>query len=194
MLLKGQRVERPGQGCGLVPQSFTLFPWLDVEGNIRFGLTFKPVTEAERQEIVAGLLEVIGLSGYRRFYPAALSGGMQQRVAIARMLATDPEVLLMDEPFGSLDTQTRGLMQERLLDIWERTHKAVLFVTHDIDEAIYLSDRVLVASALPASIKNQFRVPLPRPRPFDIRLSVEFTTIKKALVETIRDEALKAFL
>ena len=148
----------------MVFQSYTLFPWLTVADNIAFGLREKGVPRSERSEIVADWLGRVGLTGFEHHYPKQLSGGMQQRTAIARALANDPAILLLDEPFGALDNQTRALMQELLLGIWERERKTVLFVTHDIEEAIFLASRVLVMTARPGRIKADVAVDLPHPR------------------------------
>ena len=139
VLLDGREVRGPGADRGMVFQSYTLFPWLTVDENIEYGLREKGMPAAERRAIAAAYIEKIGLRGFEKHYPKQLSGGMQQRTAIARALANDPAILLLDEPFGALDNQTRGLMQELLLGIWERERKTVLFVTHDIEEAIFLA-------------------------------------------------------
>ena len=153
MLLDGKPVTRPGPDRGMVFQSYTLFPWLTVADNIAFGLREKGVPAAERARVVESWLTRVGLTSFAHHYPKQLSGGMQQRTAIARALANDPAILLLDEPFGALDNQTRALMQELLLGIWERERKTVLFVTHDIEEAIFLASRVLVMTARPGRIK-----------------------------------------
>jgi len=164
VLLDGKSVTRPGPDRGMVFQSYTLFPWLTVADNVAFGLREKGVAASERTGIVAEWLTRVGLTSFANHYPKQLSGGMQQRTAIARALANDPAILLLDEPFGALDNQTRALMQELLLGIWERERKTVLFVTHDIEEAIFLATRVLVMSARPGRIKEILDVPLARPR------------------------------
>ena len=156
-MLDGKPVTRPGPDRGMVFQSYTLFPWLSVADNIAFGLREKGVAAQRRTEIVRDWLSRIGLTGFEHHYPKQLSGGMQQRIAIARALANDPAILLLDEPFGALDNQTRALMQELLLGIWERERKTVLFVTHDIEEAIFLGSRVVVMTARPGRIKADVR-------------------------------------
>ncbi|MFL5164172.1 MAG: ABC transporter ATP-binding protein, partial [Microvirga sp.] len=177
---------------GMVFQSYTLFPWLTVADNIAFGLREKGVAKEQRGEAVREWLGRIGLTGFEHHYPKQLSGGMQQRTAIARALANDPEILLLDEPFGALDNQTRGLMQELLLGIWERERKTVLFVTHDIEEAIFLASRVIVMSARPGRIKADIPVDLPHPRHYTMKTTPEFSSLKAQLTEEIRVEAMQA--
>jgi NitT/TauT family transport system ATP-binding protein len=160
----GRRVYGPGLDRGVIFQEFALFPWLTVIGNIEFGLRSKGVPAAERHRIAQRYVNMIGLTGFENFHPYRLSGGMRQRVGIARALAIEPSVLLMDEPFGALDAQTRESMQKALGDIWQATRKTVLFITHDIREAVYLSDRVLVMSGRPAGISLEIDIELPRPR------------------------------
>jgi ABC-type nitrate/sulfonate/bicarbonate transport system ATPase subunit len=191
VLLDGREVTRPGPDRGMVFQSYTLFPWLTVAQNIVFGLREKGMPESERREIVASYVDLVGLRGFENHWPKQLSGGMQQRTAIARALANDPEILLLDEPFGALDNQTRGLMQELLLGIWERRQKTVLFVTHDIEEAIFMASRVVVMSARPGRIKSDFPVDLPHPRLYTVKTSPEFSKLKARLTEEIRAEAMR---
>jgi NitT/TauT family transport system ATP-binding protein len=194
VLLNDRPVVRPGPDRGMVFQSYTLFPWLTVAENIAFGLKEKGIPEAARKEIVASYIAKVGLSDFANHWPKQLSGGMQQRTAIARALANDPEILLLDEPFGALDNQTRSLMQELLLGIWEREKKTVLFVTHDIEEAAFLASRVVVMSARPGRIKADIRVDLPYPRHYTIKTSPEFSSLKARLTEEIRAEAVLAAL
>ncbi len=175
MKLNGVRVTRPGADRGMVFQSYTLFPWLTVAQNIAFGLREKGMAEAEQKEIVASYIAKVGLRGFENHWPKQLSGGMQQRTAIARALANDPAILLLDEPFGALDNQTRGLMQELLLGIWERERKTVLFVTHDIEEAIFLANRCLVMTARPGRIKLDLPIDLPHPRHYRLKTTPEFS-------------------
>jgi len=191
VVLDSREVEGPGADRGMVFQSYTLFPWLTVRENIAFGLRERGVPEAERGKIVDGFIQRIGLAGFENHWPKQLSGGMQQRTAIARALANDPKILLLDEPFGALDNQTRTLMQELLLGIWERDQKTVLFVTHDIEEAIFLGSRVIVMSARPGRIKAEITIDLPHPRSYKIKTTPEFVALKERLVEEIRAEALK---
>jgi NitT/TauT family transport system ATP-binding protein len=190
--LDGRAIVGPGADRGMVFQSYTLFPWLTIADNIAFGLREKGIPAARRGEIVQQWLERVGLSGFAQHYPKQLSGGMQQRTAIARALANDPKILLLDEPFGALDNQTRALMQELLLGIWEREQKTVLFVTHDIEEAIFLASRVLVMTARPGRIKAELPIDLPHPRHYTIKTSPEFSALKARLTEEIRAEAVLA--
>lgn len=192
VMLDGAPVKGPGADRGFVFQSYTLFPWLTVMQNIAFGLREKGIPEAERLKIARDWAGRVGLSGFVDHFPKQLSGGMQQRTAIARALANDPKILLLDEPFGALDNQTRALMQEMLLGIWEREQKTVLFVTHDIEEAIFMASRVVVMSARPGRIKADIAVELPHPRPYTIKTSPEFVALKERLVEEIRVEAVMA--
>lgn len=192
VILDDREIKEPGADRGMVFQSYTLFPWLTVLGNVEYGLKIKRVPAAECRRIAMQHIEMVGLQGFERHYPKELSGGMMQRVAIARALANDPEVLLMDEPFGALDAQTRAIMQELLLSLWQRTPKMILFVTHDIDEALFLSDRVYIMTARPGRIKQILNVHLPRPRPFEIITSSEFIEQKRAVLDSIKQESLRA--
>ena len=190
--IDGREVTGPGADRGMVFQSYTLFPWLTVHENIAFGLRERGISQSERRKIADRFIQQVGLSGFENHWPKQLSGGMQQRTAIARALANDPKILLLDEPFGALDNQTRALMQEMLLGIWERDQKTVLFVTHDIEEAIFLASRVIVMTARPGRIKADVAVELPYPRHYTIKTSVEFSTLKARLTEEIRSEAVIA--
>ena len=190
--IAGRPVAGPGPDRGMVFQSYTLFPWLTVAENIAFGLRRKGVAKARQKEIVDFYLDKTGLGGFASHLPRELSGGMQQRVAIARALANDPDILLLDEPFGALDNQTRGLMQELLLKIWEEDQKTVLFVTHDIEEAIFLASRCIVMTARPGRIKADVAIDLARPRDYHMKTSSELLAFKAELTEEIRAEAIKA--
>jgi len=190
--LDGKPVTGPGPDRGMVFQSYTLFPWLTIADNIAFGLREKGVAARRRNEVVGDWLGRVGLTGFEHHYPKQLSGGMQQRTAIARALANDPAILLLDEPFGALDNQTRALMQELLLGIWERERKTVLFVTHDIEEAIFLGSRVLVMTARPGRIKADVAINLAHPRHYTLKTSPEFSALKARLTEEIRAEAVLA--
>jgi len=192
VLLDGEPVAGPGADRGMVFQSYTLFPWLTVEENIGFGLREQGVRAEERRRVAAHFIERVGLRGFERHYPRMLSGGMQQRTALARALANDPKVLLLDEPFGALDNQTRALMQELLLGIWEADRKTVLFVTHDIDEAIFMANRVAVMTARPGRIKSDIAIDLPHPRHYTLKTSPEFSAYKARLTEEIRVESIRA--
>ena len=192
VLLDGRPVDGPGADRGMVFQSYTLFPWLTIEQNIRFGLRERGMAESAQKERAAYFIAKVGLRGFEQHYPKQLSGGMQQRTAIARALANDPKILLMDEPFGALDNQTRVLMQELLLGIWEAERKTVMFVTHDIDEAIFMANRVAVFSARPGRIKTELAVNLPHPRHYTIKTSPEFMQLKARLTEEIRAESMAA--
>ena len=192
VLLDGARITGPGADRGVVFQSYTLFPWLTVAQNIRFGLRERGVSEAVQKERSDFFIAKVGLRGFEQHYPKQLSGGMQQRTAIARALANDPKMLLLDEPFGALDNQTRVLMQELLLGIWEQAQKTVLFVTHDIDEAIFMASRVVVFTARPGRIKSEIAVPFEHPRHYTLKTTPEFMAIKARLTEDIRAEAMAA--
>ncbi len=188
ILVDGREVLEPGGDRGMVFQAYTLFPWLTVRTNIEYGPKRKGIAAPGRREIVDHYLNEVGLTAFANHYPSQLSGGMKQRVAIARALANDPAVLLMDEPFGALDSQTRMTMQKLLLRVWEREHKTVLFVTHDIDEALLLGDRVLVMTARPGRIKAEVKVNIARPRSTDLILEPEFIAFKRQLLGLLHDE------
>jgi ABC-type nitrate/sulfonate/bicarbonate transport system ATPase subunit len=188
VLLDGRAISGPGADRGMVFQSYTLFPWLTVLENVCFGLRERGLPRSEQIDIARGFLAKVGLMGFEHHYPKQLSGGMQQRTALARALANGPRMLLMDEPFGALDHQTRELMQELLLGIWEAERKTVLFVTHDIDEAVFMGSRVVVMSARPGRIKLDRRVELPHPRHYSIKTSPAFAALKAELTEQVRVE------
>lgn len=189
----GKPVTGPGADRGMVFQKYTLFPWLTVLENVKFSLRKKrDLTPREKDALARQYIRLVGLGGFEDAYPAQLSGGMQQRVAIARALVYRPSILLMDEPFGALDAQTRGLMQELLLKVWEEHKTTILFVTHDIDEAIFLADRVYVMTARPGRIKKEVIVSLPRPRDYHVMTAPEFTAIKREIMDLIREESMKA--
>jgi len=183
--LDGNPVAGPGADRGMVFQNYTLFPWLTVEKNVMFGLKMKGVSKKAAREQALHWLEVVGLSRFADAYPNELSGGMKQRVAIARALANEPRILLMDEPFGALDAQTRCEMQAHLLRIWESVDVTVLFITHDLDEAVYLSDRIVVLGAHPGRVLEIIDVPVRRPRSAEQFLSGHFLATKKRLEELI---------
>jgi ABC-type nitrate/sulfonate/bicarbonate transport system ATPase subunit len=192
VLLDGRRIDGPGADRGMVFQSYTLFPWLDVLDNVCFGLRERGLPRAQQVEIAQDFIRRVGLTGFEHHYPKQLSGGMQQRTALARALANGPRMLLMDEPFGALDHQTRELMQELLLGIWEAERKTVLFVTHDIDEAVFMGSRVVVMSARPGRIKVDRPVPLAHPRHYSVKTTPDFAALKAELMEQVRVEVLAA--
>lgn len=184
----GQQVQGPGADRGMVFQSYTLFPWLTVRQNVEFGLKRRGMAAAQRKDIVDYYVNEVGLAGFADNYAKQLSGGMMQRVAIARALANDPQILLMDEPFGALDSQTRLQMQQLLLRVWGNSKKTVLFVTHDIDEAILLGDRVYVMGARPGRIKQILEVPIERPRTLDMVMERSFIEMKRDIFGLLHDD------
>jgi NitT/TauT family transport system ATP-binding protein len=192
-LLDGRAIARPGAERGVVFQQPTLFPWKTVRQNVALGPRMAGLAPSEVERVTRHFLELVGLGSFGDHYPDALSGGMQQRVGIARSLANNPSVLLMDEPFGALDAQTRELMQESLLRIWEDNRTTLLFVTHDIEEAVFLADRVVLMSARPGRIIADIAVPLVRPRAAGVMDSAQFLALKKQCRELIRSESIKAF-
>ena len=185
VLLDGEVVHGPGPDRGMVFQGYTLFPWLTVKNNVMFGLLESGHSKENAEEDARQWIELVGLTKFVDSYPHQLSGGMKQRVAIARALANQPRILLMDEPFGALDAQTRIKMQSYLMDIWKNIDITVLFITHDLDEAIYLADRILVLKAHPGEVQELIEVPVPQPRSPDQLLSPEFLATKKRLEELI---------
>ncbi len=191
VLVEGKAVAAPGPDRGIVFQHFALFPWKTVRGNILYGLELQGLPRAERERRAQGFIDLVGLRGFEDSYPSQLSGGMKQRTAIARTLAIDPSILLMDEPFGALDAQTRALMQTELLGIWQRTPKTVIFVTHDVQEAVYLADRVAVMSARPGRIKAIVETKFGRREPGIMREKA-FVEKVDELWNLVRVEALKA--
>ena len=191
--VKGRAITGPGPDRGPVFQEFALFPWKNVLGNVMYGLRQQGVKRGEAEAQSRRLIEMVGLKGYETFYPKELSGGMKQRVAIARTLAYHPEVLLMDEPFGALDAHTRTRLQNDLLNIWERDRKTVLFVTHSVDEAVFLSDKVVVMTRSPGRIKEIVDIDLPRPRRrADLLLDPHYqkyvVDIEKLIDDVLEDE------
>jgi NitT/TauT family transport system ATP-binding protein len=192
VLIDDAPIKGPGADRGMVFQQYSLFPWKTVRENVEFGLKIKGRDRLQRQRAARTLLGLAGLLPFENHYPDALSGGMKQRVGIIRALATGPRVLLLDEPFGALDAQTRLIMQQILTNMWERLKITVFFVTHDIDEAIFLSDRIYVMTARPGRIKAEIKVPLPRPRTPDMMASTEFIQLRQTLLMLIREESLKA--
>jgi len=188
ILLNGAPITGPSQERAMVFQEFGLLPWRTVKANVELGLELKGIAANERAARALKLIELVGLQGFEQHYPHELSGGMKQRVGLARALATEPQVLLMDEPFAALDAQTRDLMQAELLQIWERTQKTVIFVTHSIEEAAYLSDRVIVMTARPGRTKEILQIQLPRPRDYEMRLTPEFNELKSRVWDVLKEE------
>jgi NitT/TauT family transport system ATP-binding protein len=189
--VEGKPIKAPGPDRGIVFQHFALFPWKTVRGNILYGLERQGLSRPEREKRAQSFIDLVNLNGFEDSYPSQLSGGMKQRTAIARTLAFDPNILLMDEPFGALDAQTRSLMQTELLSIWQRTPKTVIFVTHDVQEAVYLAERVAVMSARPGRIKAIVDIKFGQRDPSIFR-SKEFVEKVDELWNLVRDEALKA--
>ncbi|MBI2316130.1 MAG: ABC transporter ATP-binding protein [Betaproteobacteria bacterium] len=189
ILVGGQEVAEPSPERGMMFQEFALFPWRTVEGNVGWALEVQGMPRREREAIVHQYLELMDLVDFRHHHPGELSGGMKQRVALARVLAFNPKVLLMDEPFGALDAQTRETMQEELTRLWERTGKTIVFVTHDIEEAVYLGTRVVVLTARPARIREEVAVGLPRPRDIAVKKSVACLEYRNYIWDLIRNEA-----
>jgi NitT/TauT family transport system ATP-binding protein len=192
VLLNGRPVQAPGPDRALVFQEFALLPWRTVQKNVELGLELQGRPAAERRAMAAHNVGLVGLRAFQRYFPHQLSGGMRQRVGLARALSVDPEVLLMDEPFGALDAQLRQLMAAELLKIWERDRKTILFVTHDIDEAIFLADRVVVMSAGPGRVIEVVLITLPRPRDLDVRNSPPFAEHRRRIWERLEQEVRKA--
>jgi NitT/TauT family transport system ATP-binding protein len=190
--LDGKPITKPGSDRGVVFQQYSLFPWLTVRRNVEFGLRMSGVSRDKREVNARTLLGLAGLLAFENHYPDQLSGGMKQRIGIVRALATSPQVLLMDEPFGALDTQTRVVMQEILTNIWQQFRISVLFITHDIEEAIFLSDRIYVMTARPGRIKAEIKVPLPRPRKAGMTETPQFMMLVRELKGLIREESIAA--
>ena len=188
----GAKITKPGSDRGVVFQQYSLFPWLTVRKNVEFGLRMSGEPLANREQKARTLLGLAGLLAFENHYPDQLSGGMKQRIGIVRALATSPQVLLMDEPFGALDTQTRVVMQEILTNMWQQFRISVLFITHDIEESVFLSDRVYVMTSRPGRIKAEIKVPLPRPRTPDMHDLPEFVELVHKLKGLIREESLAA--
>jgi NitT/TauT family transport system ATP-binding protein len=188
VLLDHKPVFEPGPDRGMVFQGYTLFPWLSVKDNVMFGLQMKGLNRATAESEAMNWIELVGLEKFAQAYPHQLSGGMKQRVAIARALANKPRILLMDEPFGALDAQTRGKMQANLIEIWRNIDITIVFITHDLDEAIYLADRILVLKAHPGEVQEMIEVSVPRPRHPGQFISAEFLATKKRLEELIHPQ------
>ena len=189
--VRGELVTGPGKGKGVVFQQYALYPWLTVEKNVEFGMRMKGVPKAERAEIAKKYIDLVGLSKFAKVYPKELSGGMKQRVAIARAYATAPEVLLMDEPFGALDAQTRAQLQENLLKTWEQERKTCFFITHDVEEAVLLATKIIIMSAGPGHITEIVPVTLPYPRTQQTKLTPEFNELKNQIWNKVYREYLE---
>lgn len=194
VLLDGKPVQGPGADRGMVFQGYSLFPWLTVQKNVEFGLKMKKMPKAQRAEQAKKFIDLVGLTGFENALPKQLSGGMKQRVAIARTLANEPEILLMDEPFGALDAQTRVVMQELLADISKKTKTTILFITHDIDEAVLLGDRIYVMSRRPGTIREVLDVNIPGVRSHESLVLPEFLATKKKIMDMLWKESMDAAL
>ena len=188
VLLDGDPVTKPGRERAMVFQQDSLLPWRTVMDNVTLGLQIAGLSKEERLEIGQRFIDLVGLTGFENSFPHELSGGMRQRANLSRALAVDPDILLMDEPFASLDAQTRELMQAELLKIWERSHKTVLFITHQIDEAIYLSDRVVVLSGRPGTVREVVNIDIPRPRALDVKRSNDFVGYVDRIWKLLEDD------
>ena len=189
--VRGELVTGPGKGKGVVFQQYALYPWLTVEKNVEFGLRMKGVEKEKRREIAQKYIKIVGLEKFAKSYPKELSGGMKQRVAIARAYTTGPEVLLMDEPFGALDAQTRAQLQENLLNTWQQEKKTCFFITHDVEEAVLLSTKVIIMSAGPGRIREIVDVHLPYPRDQETKLTPEFNELKNQIWNKVYKEYLE---
>ena len=188
ILNNGEKISGPGMDRGMVFQGYTLYPWMSVIDNVAYGLKAKKIDKEERYETARQFIKEIGLADFENVYPSQLSGGMRQRVAIARALAANPDSLLLDEPFGALDAQTRRTMQELTLQMWRKYPKTVIMVTHDVDEAILMADRVVIMSAHPGSVKEIVNIDIPRPRTAEIKRTKKFIDYKKYCTDIILEE------
>jgi NitT/TauT family transport system ATP-binding protein len=186
--IDGEVVKGPKRDRAMVFQTFSLFPWKNTIDNVAFGLELAGIQEGERRKTAQKYVDLVGLTGFERHYPHELSGGMKQRVGIARALVMDPKILLMDEPFGFLDALTRMTLQTELLHIWSSLKKTIVFITHDLDESIYLADRVVLLKSRPASVKTIYPIDLPRPRTHDMQNTDEFQAIRKTIWEDLKEE------
>jgi len=189
IIVDGQSVTGPGADRGMVFQRYTLFPWMTVQKNVEFGLKLRGISPRERREMASYYLDVVGLSKFARSLPKELSGGMKQRVAIARTLASHPKIMLMDEPFGALDVQTKEVMQQFLLDLWNRTGVSVLMITHDVEEAVFLAQRIYVLTAHPGTIQQEVLVNLPADRDYTIRRDRRFQNYREEIMDLLRGKA-----
>lgn len=192
IVVNGREVNKVDPHCGMVFQQYALFPWLTVIDNVAFGLKMKGVAKAERLQVARRFIEMVGLKGFEDKYPNALSGGMRQRVSIARVLANDPDVILLDEPFAALDAMTRQVLQDELLQIYEKSKKTIIFITHSIDEALLLSTRMLIMSARPGRVVTDIRNDLPMPRNAQVQLSARYNELKGQIWDTVQSEVMRS--
>jgi NitT/TauT family transport system ATP-binding protein len=186
ILVDGIKVTGPGADRGMVFQNYTLYPWMTVQENVGFGLKLQGISTAERRQRTSYYLEVVGLTKFAKALPKELSGGMKQRVAIARALASQPKILLMDEPFGALDVQTKENMQQFLLEVWRRTQTSILMITHDVEEAVFLSQRIYVLTTHPGTIQREFQIALPDQRDYHIKRQPSFQTYRDDIMDLLR--------
>ncbi len=191
VLVNGKVVKDVEPACGMVFQQYALFPWKTVSENVAFGLKMRGIARTERRDVARRYIESVGLKGFEDSYPSALSGGMKQRVSIARVLANDPDVMLLDEPFAALDAMTRQVLQEQLLSIYEKSGKTIVFITHSIDEALMLSTRMIVMGAKPGRVVQDIKNELPLPRTAEVQLSPAYLELKKSIWETVQVEVMK---
>ena len=192
ILVNGRQVNKVDPHCGMVFQQYALFPWLTVIENVAFGLKMKGISKAERHKTATHFIEMVGLKGFEHKYPNALSGGMRQRVSIARVLANDPDVILLDEPFAALDAMTRQVLQDELLQIYEKSKKTIIFITHSIDEALLLSTRMLIMSARPGRVVTDMVNDLPMPRNAEVQLSPRYNELKSQIWDTVQSEVMRS--
>lgn len=192
IFLDNQIIDSVNPDCGMIFQQYALFPWKTVWQNIDFGLKMKRLSKSERNEVVSQYINLIGLTGFEKHYPHQLSGGMKQRVSIARSLITNPKVMLLDEPFAALDAMTRQILQEQLLQIYEKYRKTILFITHSIDEALLLASRIIVMTARPGKIAKEIINDLPYPRNIDVQLSRDYMKLKRIIWSIVQDEVMKS--
>jgi len=192
IVVNGREVNKVDPHCGMVFQQYALFPWLTVIDNVAFGLKMKGIAKAERLQVARRFIEMVGLKGFEDKYPNALSGGMRQRVSIARVLANDPDVILLDEPFAALDAMTRQVLQDELLQIYEKSKKTIIFITHSIDEALLLSTRMPIRSARPGRVVTDIRNDLPMPRNAQVQLSPRYNELKGQIWDTVQSEVMRS--
>ncbi|WP_027730524.1 ABC transporter ATP-binding protein [Variovorax paradoxus] len=192
IVVNDREVTKVDPHCGMVFQQYALFPWLTVLDNVAFGLKMKGVSRAERHNVAQRFIEMVGLKGFEHKYPNTLSGGMRQRVSIARVLANDPDVILLDEPFAALDAMTRQVLQDELLQIYEKSKKTIIFITHSIDEALLLSTRMIIMSARPGRVVTDIRNDLPMPRNADVQLSPRYNELKSQIWGTVQSEVMRS--